>query len=240
MVILKLTGVKVLPLNTNRQGFYMSDKIKIDIISDVVCPWCIIGYKNLTQAISELGVQDHVVIEWQPFELNPDMPPEGEELREHSARKYGSTRESSELFRSDMVKRGQEVGFVFDFDENMKIVNTLDAHILLEYARGFNLQTELQLRLFAAYFSEHKDISDHQVLVNEVASVGLDANLAMSQLKHTAAVEALQQKESEWRRVGVTSVPTVVINRTSALSGAHSVESFKQMLASALHHKMIM
>ena len=213
----------------------MIDKIKIDIISDVVCPWCIIGYKNLTQAIAELGVEGQVEIEWHPFELKPEMPPEGEELREHIARKYGSTRESSDLFRSQMMQRGQEVGFMFNFFENMKIVNTRDAHILLEFAKDFNLQTELQLRLFAAYFSEQKDLSDHQVLANEVASVGLDAKQAMSQLKRADAVVKIQQKEAQWHRAGVSSVPTVVINRSSALSGAHPVETFKKMLESELH-----
>lgn len=212
----------------------MPDKIKIDIISDVVCPWCIIGYRNLEQAISELGIQDRVEIEWQPFELNPDMPPEGEDLREHLARKYGSTAETGDRLRSEMSQRGKDVGFVFNYSDGMKIVNTREAHILLGYAKEFNLQTELELRLFSAYFTELKNISDRKVLAKEVASVGLDVSEAMSRLESDGALKEIQEKESEWRRMGVSSVPTVVINRISAVSGAHPVESFKQWLSSQL------
>lgn len=212
----------------------MVDKVKIDIISDVVCPWCIIGYKNLQQAIAELGVENRVEIEWQPFELNPDMPPEGEELRAHSARKYGSTPQSSAQFRIDMTNRGNEVGFSFDYFDNMKIVNTRESHILLEYAKGHGLQTELKLRLFSAFFTEHKDVSDRDVLRGEVAAIGLNADEAMATLDRVEAVQAVIEHESYWQGVGVTSVPTVVFNQSSGIAGAHPVETFKNILAKEL------
>lgn len=212
----------------------MVDKIKIDIISDVVCPWCIIGYKNLEQALSELNLEIDVEIEWQPFELNPDMPPEGEVLREHSARKYGSTPESSAKFRKEMTQRGLDVGFTFDYFDAMKIVNTRDAHILLEYAKDFHCQTELKLRLFSAFFEEHKDISNREVLAKEVASVGLNVQKAMSQLDNEHAIKTIKAKELDWQRLGVSSVPTVVVNRTRGLSGAQPVEAFIELIASEL------
>jgi len=213
----------------------MKDKIKIDIISDVMCPWCIIGYRNLEQAISELGVQEQVNIEWQPFELNPDMPESGENLREHSARKYGSTPESSMTFRKEMTARGKEVGFTFDYFDTMKIVNTRAAHVLLEYAKELNLQTELKLRLFTAFFSEQKDISDFDVLAKEAAVVGLDKEKSISLLNNSDAFKEVQNVEAEWHRLGISSVPTVVINRSTAVSGAQPVEAFKQFIESVLN-----
>lgn len=212
----------------------MVDKVKIDIVSDVVCPWCIIGYRNLEKAIEELGVQDQVEIEWQPFELNPDMPLEGENLSAHSARKYGSTPESSAQFRIEMAARGNEVDFTFDYFKEMKIVNTRDCHVLLEYAKEFNLQTELKLRLFSAFFTEHKDVSDREVLIKEAQTVGLNVSAVTAQLEDESSAQHVQQVESQWQQMGISSVPTVVVNRRNAIAGAQPVEAFKQLIQSAL------
>lgn len=208
----------------------MSNKIKIDIISDVVCPWCVIGYGNLTKAIAELGLEDKVEIEWQPFELNPDMPLEGEELGAHSARKYGSTPESSAKFRTEMTAHGKAVDFDFNYFEGMKIINTRDAHVLLEYAKSQGKQTALKLRLFSAFFTEKKDVSDRQVLARELEAVGLNVQDAMKKLVETQAQQAITAQELYWQKLGVSSVPTVVFNKTSALSGAQPIETFKQIL----------
>ncbi|WP_144211495.1 DsbA family oxidoreductase [Shewanella donghaensis] len=212
----------------------MSDKIKLDIVSDVVCPWCVVGYKSLQQAINELGIEDKVELEWQPFELNPDMPAEGEELRAHVARKYGSSKEDSDKARENIAQRGAEFDFEFNFGDNMHIVNTFDAHILLDYAKQFNKQTELKLRLFSAYFSEHKDVSDRNVLANELKAVGLNVDEAMTLLDNPEARSHINAEKSQWTAAGISSVPTVVFNRTSALNGAHPVESYKQVLTEIL------
>lgn len=204
-------------------------KIKLDIVSDVVCPWCIVGYKHLSQAISELGLQEQVEIEWQPFELNPDMPAEGENLRDHIMRKYGSTKEQSDQAREDLKNRGEVIGFEFNFAESTRMVNTRDAHILLEYAKEHGKQMELKLRLFSAYFSEGKDVSNHQVLADELTALGLNADEALMTLTDEARNHIAAQ-EFEWHQMGISSVPTVVFNRTSALNGAHPVESYKQVL----------
>ena len=212
----------------------MSNKIKIDIISDVVCPWCIIGYGNLKKAITELGLEDKVEIEWQPFELNPDMPIEGEELGAHSARKYGSTPESSAKFRTEMTAHGKTVDFDFQYFEGMKIINTRDAHILLEYAKTQGKQTDLKMRLFSAFFTEKKDVSDREVLAQEIATVGLNVEEAIAQLQSNHAIKAVVEQESYWQKLGVSSVPTVVFNGKSALAGAQPVETFMQVLAEQL------
>jgi len=209
----------------------MSNMIKLDIISDVVCPWCIIGYNHLQAAIKELGIEDRIEIEWQPFELNPDMPADGENLRQHVARKYGSTVEESKNARIRIAGIGAEHGFEFNYFDEMKMVNTFDAHILLDYAKGFGKQTELKLRLFKAFFSEQKDVSDREILKQELISVGLDADEGMHWLDDTQRRSALRNAEKQWQQMGVSSVPTVVFNRESGVSGAHPVEGYKQILS---------
>lgn len=215
----------------------MNNKIKLDIVSDVVCPWCIIGYKNLQTAISEMHLEEVLEIEWQPFELNPQMPIEGENLRDHVARKYGSTAEQSKQARENLNALGQEVGFTFNYFEQMKIVNTHSAHILLEYAHAHGKQTQFKQRLFTAFFSEQKDVSDPQVLAIELTTVGLDANEGLSLLNSKDASRNLKKVEEQWIKLGISSVPTVVFNRTSALNGAQSIDSYKQVLSELINEK---
>jgi len=213
----------------------MSSKIKLDIISDVVCPWCIIGYKHLAAAIEELGIQDKVEIEWQPFELNPDMPAAGEHLRAHVARKYGASKADSDSARKNIAKQGANYGFTFDYFEEMKIVNTLNAHKLLDFANHLGKQTQFKLRLFSAFFTEHKDISNAEILIEEAIAVGITREQAKTALADDSIRDRVKAVESQWQQMGVTSVPTVVINRTSALTGAQPQETFKQVLAELMN-----
>ncbi|WP_448249720.1 DsbA family oxidoreductase [Thalassotalea agariperforans] len=208
----------------------MNKKIKLDIISDVVCPWCIIGYKHLTAAIEELNLQDKIELEWQPFELNPDMPPEGEELRAHVARKYGSSRADSDRARENITQAGAQYGFSFNYFDDMKIVNTLDAHILLDYAHQLGKKTELKMRLFSAFFTEQKDISDRNTLIQEAETVGISAAQAKAALANNELKNKVKLSIVQWQQMGVSSVPTVVFNRTSALTGAQPQAVFKQVL----------
>ena len=212
----------------------MTEKLKIDIISDVVCPWCTIGYKRLEKAISELGIEDKIEIEWQPFELNPQMPAEGENVQEHIANKYGAGIEDQRRSQEQMAQAGAELGFKFDYFNGMKIVNTRDAHILLHYAKGFDKQTELKMQLVAAYFSERKNVSDKEVLMQAVENVGLNVEEAMAQLDNDAARDQVKSTEAYWQSLGVSSVPTMVFNNKSALTGAQPVETFKQVLTELL------
>ncbi|MGJ8581954.1 MAG: DsbA family oxidoreductase, partial [Psychromonas sp.] len=191
----------------------MSNKIQLDIVSDVVCPWCIIGYKNLQKAINELGVEDQIDLQWQPFELNPNMPPEGQNLREHVAEKYGSSLEESNQSRINIRQRGEEVGFTFNFFEEMKIVNTREAHILLEYAYEQGKQTALKLALFDAAFTDQKDVSDRNTLLDVASKVGLDSDEANTRLTTQSYLEQVVNHEKYWQGLGISAVPTVVFNR---------------------------
>lgn len=208
----------------------VSDKIKLDIVSDVMCPWCIVGYKRLEAAINELGLQDRIEIEWQPFELNPDMPAEGENLSEHIMRKYGSSREDSAKAREDLKALGAEYGFTFDYFDGMKIVNTRDAHVLLNFAHEQGLQHQLKQRLFTAFFTERKDVSDREVLLAEAQAVGIDSKAAAIALDDTERRSQVVDNEVFWQQQGISGVPTVVFNRTSAITGAHPQSTYKQVL----------
>jgi predicted DsbA family dithiol-disulfide isomerase len=207
-----------------------NDKIKLDIVSDVMCPWCIVGYKRLEAAINELGLQDRIEIEWQPFELNPDMPKQGENLSEHIMRKYGSSREDSAKARDDLMELGAEYEFTFDYFDGMKIVNTRDAHVLLDFAREQGLQHQLKQRLFTAFFTERKDVSDREILLTEAQAVGLDPKAAVIALEDTERRRQVVDKEEFWQQQGISGVPTVVFNRTSAITGAHPQSTYKQVL----------
>ncbi len=216
----------------------MSEKIKIDIVSDVVCPWCTIGYKRLEKAISEMGIQDKVEIEWHPFELNPNMPVEGENVQEHIANKYGSSLEDQKRSQKNMKEVGAELGFKFDFFEEMRIVNTRDAHILLEYAKENGKQTELKMRLVESFFSERKDVSTKETLKLALEEVGLNVDEGMAKLESDDARYQVQSQEAYWQNLGVTSVPTIVFNKKRAVTGAQPVAVFKEVLTELLQENI--
>tara|TARA_B100000929_G_scaffold282994_1_gene263603 strand:+ start:623 stop:1267 length:645 start_codon:yes stop_codon:yes gene_type:complete len=212
----------------------MSDKIKIDIVSDVVCPWCLIGYKRLEKAIYELGVNDRVEIEWQPFELNPGMSAQGEISYDYRSRKYGATKEDTDRQTAYLTRLGAEEGFTFDFFDGIKIINSQDAHILLDYAKDFGLQTALNLRLVSAFYSERKDISDRDILHKELLTVGLNADEAIKRLDNADARTQIQREEKHWINKGVTGVPAMFFNSLKPIVGAQSVSTYKQVLTEEL------
>ena len=212
----------------------MASKIKIDIVSDVVCPWCTVGYKRLEKAISELGIQDKVEIEWQPFELNPSMPADGQNLNEHMKEKYRMSSEQLEETQQHMVDAANDVNFDFDFHDSMLMVNTFEAHILLEYAKDFGKQTTLKMNLMKAYFSDRKDVSDKNILKQALLDVGLNADEALSKLNDKEAIEEVKTKQNYWKSLGVNSVPTIVFNRERAITGAHPVDTIKNVFSEML------
>jgi len=226
--------VVVLGITINLKNKIMIDKLKIDIVSDVVCPWCTIGFKRLEKAITELGVEDQVEITWQPFELNPNMPVEGQNVNEHIAEKYGSTTAQQNESKRMMTEAGAELGFKFDYFDEMRMVNTFDAHVLLEYAKDFGKQTELKMTLTKAFFSDRKDVSTTEVLREALLSVGLDADKALAKLEDEEARSEVRDQQNYWKNMGVNSVPTVVFNRKSAVTGAQPVATFKQVLTELL------
>jgi predicted DsbA family dithiol-disulfide isomerase len=203
----------------------MSTPLKIDFISDVSCPWCVIGLRALDQALEYLGDDVQAQIHFQPFELNPNMPPEGQDLNEHIFQKYGSTPEQSKANRENIRERGAELGFVFKEGER-RIYNTFDAHRLLHWAELEGKQHELKNALFTAYFSQHSDPSSHRVLADTAQKIGLDrlrAEAILASDEYSAEVRELEQL---WVQRGVSSVPTIVFNDQYAVSGGQPVDVF--------------
>lgn len=144
--------------------------LQIDIVSDVMCPWCVIGYLQLNRTLK--AADQAVRLRWHPFELNPDMPPEGQNLREHIMRKYGSTEVQSRQMRDRLTAMGADLGFAFSFGAESRIVNTFPAHQLLDWAETQGRQHPLKLALFVAYFTHGRDVSDPEVLADTAGTPG--------------------------------------------------------------------
>jgi predicted DsbA family dithiol-disulfide isomerase len=203
----------------------MSTPLKIDFISDVSCPWCIIGLRALDQALEHLGDEVQAHIHFQPFELNPKMVPEGQEIFEHIAEKYGSTREQYQANAENIRERGAELGFVFKPGER-RIYNTFDAHRLLHWAELEGKQQALKQALFTAYFSQHADVSSHKVLADVAQKVGLDRVRAEAVLASDQYAAQVRELEELWVTRGVSSVPTLVFNDQYAVTGGQPVDVF--------------
>tara|TARA_R110002074_G_scaffold1719_3_gene10042 strand:+ start:511 stop:1164 length:654 start_codon:yes stop_codon:yes gene_type:complete len=202
--------------------------LRIDIVSDVVCPWCIIGYRQLAQALEATGTAHE--IHWHPFELNPAMPPEGQDMREHVAEKYGTTPEQSEQSRIQMTGIGAEVGFDFRFSSDMRMHNTFNLHQLLHWANEQGRMHDLKQALFAAHFTDRRDLSDSNVLADVAAEVGLDKTEALAVLKDQRFAATVRDAENFWVQQGIQGVPAVVFNRRHLVTGAQGVDNYTRIL----------
>lgn len=198
--------------------------LRIDIVSDVVCPWCIIGFKRLEQALSSLEHSISADIHWHPFELNPAMGPEGQNLREHIQEKYGTSEEASITARQTLTQLGQEVGFRFEFYDQMRIYNTRKAHQLLLWAQSKEKQMDLEMALFEAYFTDQLDVSDEKVLIECAAKVGLDPQVAKHIVDDESWADAVAATEQQWLEAGINAVPAIIINQKHLISGAQTSE----------------
>ncbi|WP_171234054.1 DsbA family oxidoreductase [Ruegeria sp. HKCCA6837] len=206
--------------------------VQIDIVSDVVCPWCIVGFKQLDTALQQMGVLAR--LRWHPFELNPNMPPEGQNLREHIMEKYGTTAEQSQQARDRLTSIGAELGFTFNFGDESRMVNTFAAHQLLDWAEGQGRQHPLKLALFDAYFTQQKDVSDSEVLLDAVRSVGLDAEAARQALESGQHTGPVREKQQFWTSRGISGVPSMVFGGKYLLTGAQGSETYAQVLQRCL------
>lgn len=204
----------------------MSSALKIDFVSDVSCPWCVVGLYGLLQALEILRDEVQAEIHFQPFELNPKMAPEGQNITEHIGEKYGSTPEQSQKNREAIRARGADVGFAFRTDGNSRIYNTFDAHRLLHWAGLEGLQLRLKEALFKAYFTDGGNPSDHAQLTQIAESVGLDRQRAAAILASDEFADAVREEEQTWLQRGVSSVPTVVFNGQYAVTGGQPVDTF--------------
>lgn len=207
----------------------MTAPLQIDIVSDVMCPWCIIGYRQLTEALEATGTEHE--IRWHPFELNPDMAPEGQEMGEHLSQKYGTTPEQSHQTRNQMASLGAELDFEFSFDQDMRMHNTFNTHQLLHWANEQGRKNDLKLALFTAHFTNVRDLSDVSVLADVAAEIGLDRDEALAVLEDQRFAAAVRTDQSSWTQQGITGVPAMVFNNKYLVTGAQGVDNYTSILA---------
>ena len=212
--------------------------LSIDIYSDVMCPWCIIGYRNLLKALDELEGEIEVETRWRPFELNPDMPPEGEESTAHIARKYGPPPDQSKAVQGRMREAAQNAGVSLDYqgedpEPPRWMWNTFDAHKLLTWAgeaHGPEKQTELKLALFEAHFNQRRQIGDHAVLLDVADSVGLDRAAAEAALASEEWAHKVRAEERAAWDFNITGVPAMVVENKFMIPGAQPAEAYADAL----------
>jgi predicted DsbA family dithiol-disulfide isomerase len=216
----------------------MTARVKIDIWSDVMCPWCVIGYKHLERALEMLDGEIEAEVRWLPFELNRDMPPEGEESRAHIARKYGRTPEQAAAGAEMMAERARAAGFPFDYTgegepPRSMLWNTFDAHKLLRWVletHGADAQTRLKLALFAAHFQQRSDIADRAVLLDVAEAQGFEREAARAAFEDNAIASAVRAEERRAYENNVNGVPAMVIDGQFLVPGAQEAETYANVL----------
>ena len=202
--------------------------VRLDIVSDVVCPWCIVGFLQLQQALIQSGTV--ATIQWQPFELNPAMGAEGEDLDAHMEKKYGSNAEQRRSNREQLAKLGDSLGFKFNFADDMRMVNTFDPHQLLHWASVCGRQHELKITLFHCYFSRGRDVSDRDVLANAAVEAGLDFEQASEVLDDQRYATAVREAQRVSIAGGIQGVPAVIVNQSQLVVGAQGVDGYLNVL----------
>ncbi len=210
----------------------MQKPLKIDFVSDVACPWCAVGLSSLQQALAQLGDEVSADITLRPFELNPDMGPGGESIQEYMARKYGRTEAQIVESQAMIRQRGADVGF--EFGSRTRVYNTFDAHRLLHWASLEGRQLPLKMALFRAYFTESKDASNHEVLIEAAAAAGLDPEKARTVLSGDAYATDVREMEQHYQDMGIRSVPSIIFNGQYLVSGGQPVEAFESAIREVL------
>ncbi len=205
----------------------------IDFVSDVSCPWCAIGLAGLEQALDRVRPDGiHATLQFQPFELNPQMPPEGEEIVGHLSRKYGISAEQVAANTAAIRTRGASVGVDFGLGKRSRIYNTFDAHRLLHWAglQGGDAQLRLKRALFAAYFTDGENPGEHALLQRLAVDAGLDGARAAAILASDDYADAVRADEAQAHANGIHSVPAVVVEKRWLISGGQPPEVFEQAL----------
>jgi predicted DsbA family dithiol-disulfide isomerase len=208
----------------------MPKTMKIDFVSDVSCPWCIIGLRALEDALARTSDVVDAEITFQPFELNPQMGKDGQNIGEHIAEKYGATPEQSAANRATIRERAADLGFTMAMGADSRIYNTFDAHRLLHWAELEGKQADLKRALFQAYFTDQQDPSDHAVLVALAEKVGLDRARAAEILESDAYAREVRAAEQLWQSRGISSVPAIIINDRHLISGGQPTELFERAI----------
>ena len=204
--------------------------LSIDIVSDIACPWCAIGYGRLQKAL-EASPDIHAEISWRAFELNPDPDAASEPIGPALAKKYNMNEQQVDETQQQMKNAATSLGINFDKMENRYTCNTFDAHRLLKWSAQFDKQTPLKLALFDAYFGHAQSVDKQEVLLNCVDSAGLDRDEAMAVLKSDDYAKAVRDEEKLWQQAGITSVPAFVINEKYLISGAQEADALEKALS---------
>jgi len=204
--------------------------VRIDFVSDVSCPWCAIGLASLQQALTKLDGEVAAEIHFQPFELNPQMVPEGEDSTEHLVHKYGSTPEQIDANREAIRARGESLGFTFRMDRHSRVYNTFDAHRLLHWAELEGRDLALKQVLLRAYFTDGEDVSAHDTLARLAGEAGLDTQRAQQILASDTYADDVRTQEQFFQSRGIHSVPATIINGQHLISGGQPPEAFEQAL----------
>ncbi|MDR5827501.1 DsbA family oxidoreductase [Caballeronia sp. LP006] len=206
----------------------MSRPLQIDFVSDIACPWCAVGLSSLQRALERLGDTVDATITLHPFELNPDMGPEGERIVDYLGRKYGRTPEQIKEAQAMIRERGANAGFTFG--QRDWVYNTFDAHRLLHWARIEGKQVPLKLELLRAYHSDGKNPSNRDVLIEAAKAVGLDGDAAREVLTSGAYANEVRDEEREFQQLGISSVPAIIFDRQYLVSGGQPVEAFEEAI----------
>lgn len=207
----------------------MADPIKLDIMSDPICPWCYIGKAHLDRAL-EANPDHPFVIEWHPFQLNPDMPAEGMDRRAYLEGKFGG-KEGAVRAYAPVVEHAEKAGLNINFEGMTRTPNTLDAHRLIHWAGIEGKQTAAVSALFKAYFVETRDIGDVEVLADIADGIGMDASVVLRLLNSDADRDALQARDAHSRKMGISSVPTFIVANQHAVPGAQPPDLWSKVIA---------
>jgi len=202
--------------------------IHIDIVSDIACPWCAIGYARLERAMEQLASEYEFGVQWHAFELNPDHSGEGEPILPALARKYGRSEDEMRASQSQMMTIARDLGLNFEKMQERFTCNTFDAHRLVKWAGEHGKQTEMKQALFEAYFGRAEDVSDHQNLVRCVESLGLDSAKAREVLDSDDYAKVVREDEATYQQAGVSAVPAFIINGKYLISGAQEPDTLVQ------------
>jgi len=206
--------------------------LKIDFVSDVSCPWCAIGLAALETALARLAPEVQATLHFQPFELNPQMAAEGQDISEHLGQKYRIDAQQIAANSENIRQRGAAVGFDFGLGKRGRIYNTFDAHRLLHWAGELDLAAQLRLKksLFSAYFTDGQNPGDHALLLRLAGAAGLDTEQAAALLAGDRFAAEVREAEAFWQRNGISSVPAVIVNDQYLISGGQPPEVFEQSL----------
>jgi predicted DsbA family dithiol-disulfide isomerase len=218
-------------------------RLSVDIVSDVMCPWCIIGWLKFESVIAHFADRLAMRVQWHPFELNPDMPPEGEDAVEHVMCKYGVSAQQSRANTGRLAEIAAGLGFAMNRGPDFRMRNSFDAHRLLawagaleepEQAAAAGVQTALKLALFRAHFTDNRDVGDHGVLADVAASVGLDGARAAALLASDDYGEMVRAEEAYWIDRNITGVPAFILGGRLLIPGAQEPEAFIRVIEKKL------